>query len=34
VKLKKGEALDKRTVVQDGIFDQAVAAKELPNRKY
>ncbi len=34
VKLKKGETLPKRTVVQDGIFDQAVAAKELPNRKY
>lgn len=34
VKLKKGETLDKRTVVQDGIFDQSVAAKELPNRKY
>jgi ABC-type sugar transport system substrate-binding protein len=34
VKLKKGEKLDKRTVVQDGIFDQSVAAKELPNRKY
>lgn len=33
-KLKKGEKLDKRTVVKDGIFDQSVAAKELPNRKY
>jgi len=34
VKLKKGETLPKRTVVEDGIFDQSVAAKELPNRKY
>jgi simple sugar transport system substrate-binding protein len=34
VKLKKGGTLDKRTVVKDGIFDQSVAAKELPNRKY
>jgi simple sugar transport system substrate-binding protein len=34
VKLKKGETLPKRTVVEDGIFDQTVAAKELPNRKY
>lgn len=33
-KLKKGETLPKRTVVKDGIFDQSVAAKELPNRKY
>jgi len=33
-KLKKGEKLDKRTVVPDGVFDQSVAAKELPNRKY
>jgi ABC-type sugar transport system substrate-binding protein len=34
VKLKKGETLPKRTVVEDGIFDMTVAAKELPNRKY
>ncbi len=33
-KLKAGEKLPKRTVVEDGIFDQTVAAKELPNRKY
>ncbi len=33
-KIKKGEKMDKRTVVKDGIFDQSVAAKELPNRKY
>jgi simple sugar transport system substrate-binding protein len=33
-KLKKGETLPKRTVVEEGIFEQAVAAKELPNRKY
>ncbi|MEZ0326115.1 MAG: ABC transporter substrate-binding protein [Fimbriimonas sp.] len=29
-----GKTLPKRTVMKDGIFDQAVAAKELPNRKY
>jgi len=29
-----GRELPKRTVIKDGIFDQAVAAKELPNRKY
>ena len=34
VQLKAGKTLPKRTVVQDGIFDQSVAAKELPNRKY
>lgn len=33
-RLMKGETLEKRTVVKDGIFDQTVAAKELPNRKY
>ena len=26
--------LPKRTIIQDGIFDESVAAKELPNRKY
>ena len=34
VKLKNGETLPKRTVVEEGIFDQSVAEKELPNRKY
>ncbi len=34
VKLKKGEKIDKRTVVKDGVFDESTAAKELPNRKY
>ena len=34
VKLKKGEKLEKRTVTKEGIFDQSVAAKELPTRKY
>ncbi|MBV6459471.1 MAG: ABC transporter periplasmic-binding protein YtfQ [Fimbriimonadaceae bacterium] len=29
-----GKELPKRTVIKDGIFDQAVAAKEMPNRKY
>lgn len=29
-----GKELPKRTVVEDGIFEQSVAAKELPNRKY
>ena len=33
-KVVAGEKLEKRTVVKDGIFDQSVAAKELPNRKY
>lgn len=33
-KLKSGETLPKRTVVEEGVFDQSVAAKELPNRKY
>lgn len=29
-----GKELPKRTVVEDGIFDQSVAAAELPKRKY
>lgn len=29
-----GKELPKRTVVKDGIFDETVAAQELPNRKY
>jgi simple sugar transport system substrate-binding protein len=29
-----GKSLPKRTIMKDGIFDQTVAAKELPNRKY
>ena len=33
-KLKKGETLPKRTIVKDDVFDQSIAAKELPNRKY
>jgi len=33
-KIMKKETLPKRTVVQDGIFDETQAAKELPNRKY
>ena len=33
-KAKRGEKLPKRTIVKDGIFDQSVAAKELPNRQY
>lgn len=33
-KVLAGETLPKRTIVKDGIFDQSVAAKELPNRKY
>ena len=33
-KALKGEALPKKTVVQDRVFDQAVARDELPNRKY
>lgn len=31
---RSGKTLPKRTVMKDGIFDQSVAAKELPNRKY
>ena len=30
----RGEALPKRTVVPDRVFDTASAAAELPNRKY
>jgi simple sugar transport system substrate-binding protein len=33
-KARKGEAMPKKTVVPDQVFDQSVAAKELPNRKY
>lgn len=29
-----GKELPKRTIIKDGIFDQSVAAAELPNRKY
>ncbi len=30
----KGDKFDKKTVVQDRVFDQSSAATELPNRKY
>lgn len=33
-KARKGEAMPKKTVVPDQVFEQSVAAKELPNRKY
>ena len=33
-KVMKKEPLEKRTVVQDGMFDETQAAAELPNRKY
>ena len=33
-KLKSGGSVPKRTVMKDEVFDQSVAAKELPNRKY
>jgi ABC-type sugar transport system substrate-binding protein len=33
-KIKKGETLPKRTIIPDHVFDQSVAAQELPNRKY
>jgi simple sugar transport system substrate-binding protein len=33
-KLMKGETLPKRTVVQEGVFDETQAKAELPNRKY
>lgn len=32
--MRAGKQLPKRTIIKDGIFDQSVAAKELPNRKY
>ena len=33
-KALKGDKLDKKTIVQDRVFDQSSAAAELPNRKY
>ncbi|MEQ1822523.1 MAG: ABC transporter substrate-binding protein [Fimbriimonadaceae bacterium] len=33
-KFRKGEKLDKRTVMKDGIFDETTAKAEIPNRKY
>lgn len=33
-KILAGEKLPKRIVQQEGVFDETVAAKELPNRKY
>jgi galactofuranose transport system substrate-binding protein len=33
-KARKGEPMPKKTVVPDQVFEQSVAAKELPNRKY
>jgi len=33
-KAVKGEALPKKTVVQDRVFDMSTAVAELPNRKY
>lgn len=33
-KIKKGETLPKRTIIDDRRFDQTQAAAELPNRKY
>lgn len=33
-KFKKGETLDKRTVIPDKVFEQEQAKDELPNRKY
>lgn len=29
-----GKSLPKRTIIEDHVFDQSVAEKELPNRKY
>jgi hypothetical protein len=29
-----GQPPEKKTIVQDRLFDQAAAAAELPNRKY
>lgn len=33
-KIQKGETMEKRQIIPDGVFDQSVAATELPNRKY
>ena len=33
-KLEKGEKVEKIQYVVESVFDQANAAKELPNRKY
>ena len=33
-KLEKGESVDKKQYVVEGVFDQDNAKKELPNRKY
>lgn len=33
-KHRKGEALDKRTVIPDKVFEQSQAKDELPNRRY
>ncbi|MFN8220637.1 MAG: ABC transporter substrate-binding protein [Fimbriimonadales bacterium] len=33
-KVMKKESQPKRTIIKDGIYDETVAAKELPNRKY
>lgn len=33
-KMKAGEELPKRIIIKDSLFDQSMAAAELPNRKY
>jgi simple sugar transport system substrate-binding protein len=33
-RVRKGEQLPKKTIVQDRLFDQTTAQAELPNRKY
>jgi simple sugar transport system substrate-binding protein len=33
-KLRRGETVDKRTIVEDRVFDASNAAAERPNRKY
>jgi simple sugar transport system substrate-binding protein len=33
-KVRKGEQVPKKTIVQDRLFDQTTAQAELPNRKY
>jgi simple sugar transport system substrate-binding protein len=33
-KLANGQPVPKRITVEEGVFDQSTAAKELPNRKY
>lgn len=33
-KIKKGETMEKRQIIEDSVFDTTTAAEALPNRKY